>query len=370
MTATSSAFSRAFPTKFVLVLVVAIASGVWYWQQTQKSASEPKAVMPVPEVRSEVHALGRLEPAGTILQLAPESGNEGAIVRELLVREGDDVKTGDVLAVFDNVIRRQAKVDESRARVDAAQAKLEQVKAGARIGEVRAQEAVVALALKQSEVAAKELKRAKELHQLKALNDEQLDDRQWEYDRLILEHQRATGTLDGLKEIRETDVRVAEKEVAAAQAALLVAERELQSSSLRSPADGRILRIHTYPGERLNDRGMIELGDVQHMQAVAEVFEGDVPLIDEGLKAEVVIDGSGERLQGTVLSIGHVVARKIVLTNDPVSDTDARVVEVRIALDAASIAKVQRLANTRVEVHISLDPAPVQTSGASPVSSN
>lgn len=370
MTSTSSAASRAFPTKVVLLLIAVIASAVWYWQQTQKSATESKDVTAVPQERTQVHALGRLEPAGTILQLAPESGNDGAIVKELLVREGDDVKSGAVLAIFDNVIRRQAKVEEAKARVDAAQAKLDQVKAGARLGEIKAQEAVVSLALKQSDVAAKELKRAKELHQLKALNDEQLDDRQWGYDRLILEHQRATGTLDGLKEIRETDVRVAEKEIAAAQAALAVAERELQSSSLKAPADGRILRIHTYPGERLNDRGMIELGDVQHMQAVAEIFEGDVPLIAEGMTAEIVIDGSGERLQGTVLTIGHVVARKIVLTNDPVSDTDARVVEVRIALDPASIRKVQRLANTRVEVHIQLKSEPVQTSGGPSVSSN
>ena len=112
------------------------------------------------------------------------------------------------------------------------------------------------------------------------------------------------------------------------------------------------------------------MGDVRHMQAVAEVFEGDVPLLSEGLEAEVVIDGSGERLSGTVQRIGHVVARKIVLTNDPVSDTDARVVEVRIALDNESIAKVQRLANTRIEVHIHLKRSPEQVTDHSSVSSN
>jgi HlyD family secretion protein len=112
------------------------------------------------------------------------------------------------------------------------------------------------------------------------------------------------------------------------------------------------------------------MGDVRNMQAVAEVFEGDVPLLSEGLEAEVIIDGSGERLRGSILQIGHVVARKIVLTNDPVSDTDARVVEVRIALDSESIAKVQRLANTRIEVHIRLKQSSEQVSDNSAVSSN
>jgi HlyD family secretion protein len=104
---------------------------------------------------------------------------------------------------------------------------------------------------------------------------------------------------------------------------------------------------------------VLELGDVREMQAVAEVFEADVSLLREGLSAEVVVDGSGDRLTGRVVEIGHLVARKVVLTNDPVSDTDARVVEVRVSLDAESSARVARLSNARVEVKISLaDPAP------------
>jgi len=66
------------------------------------------------------------------------------------------------------------------------------------------------------------------------------------------------------------------------------------------------------------------------------------------------VDASDERLAGQVAEIGHLVARKIVLTNDPVSDTDARVVEVRINLDQEHIARVARLSNARVEVSIRL----------------
>lgn len=369
-TSATAASTASFRRLAVLLIVAVLGTAAWYQWKKQASERPDSGKIEAPVVRTEVHALGRLEPAGTILQLAPESGNEGAIVRELLVKEGDDVQSGAVLAVFDNIDRRKAKLAEANARLDAARAKLDQVRAGTRKGEIQAQEAVVALAQKQSQVAAKELSRAKELHLRKALNEEQLDTQQWEYDRLILEHQRAIGLLDSLKEIRDTDVRLAEKEIAAAEAAVTMAESELHSSSLRAPVDGRILRIHTYPGERLNDRGLIEMGDVRHMQAVAEVFEGDVLLLSEGLETEVIIDGSGERLRGTVLQIGHVVARKIVLTNDPVSDTDARVVEVRIALDQDSIAKVQRLANTRVEVHIQLKRSPEQVSDHSSVSSN
>ena len=313
------------------------------------------SIPPAPFPRNAVHALGRLEPASRILELAPESGNEGATVSELLVQEGDNVRAGTVLAVFDNVIRRQASLAEAQARLDVATAKLEQVRSGAKAGDIAAQKALLALALQQSSVAQKELNRAIELHERKALSSEELDNRQWALDRLKIEQQRAQGSLDSLQEVRETDVRVAAMEVDAAKAAVNVAEADLRSSSLRAPVDGRILRIHTRVGERLDQDGIIEMGDVDHMHAVAEVFEADVALVSIGMTVDVLLDGSGEQLSGTVVDVGHIVARKIVLTNDPVSDTDARVVEVRVALDAASIAKVARLSNARVEAFIRLN---------------
>ena len=160
--------------------------------------------------------------------------------------------------------------------------------------------------------------------------------------------------LSSLSEVRETDVRAAQSDIDAAVAAVASAQAELAGSELKAPLAGRILRIRSFPGERVDPQGLLELADVGSMQAVAEVYEGDVGLLSPGLPAKVVLDASGEELSGVVAEIGNAVARKVVLTNDPVSDTDARVVEVRIDLEAASAAKVARLSNARVEVFIQL----------------
>lgn len=338
-----------------LALAISIRPQPSQTAQNAKAADRDLSIPPTPYPRNTVHALGRLEPASRILELAPESGNEGATVAEILVQEGDNVRAGTVLAVFDNVIRRQASLAEAQARLDVAIAKLEQVRSGAKAGDIAAQKAILALALQQSSVAQKELNRAIELHERKALSAEELDSRQSALDRLKIEQQRAQGSLDSLQEVRETDVRVAAMEMEAAKAAVNVAEADLRSSSLRAPVDGRILRIHTRPGERLDQDGIIEMGDVDHMHAVAEVFEADVALVSIGMTVDVLLDGSGLQLSGTVVDVGHLVARKIVLTNDPVSDTDARVVEVRVALDPASAAKVGRLSNARIEAFIRLN---------------
>jgi HlyD family secretion protein len=337
----------------------------WFFRGVFQPAVAPAAVATVlvPQ-RTQVHSLGRLEPASRILELFPESGNEGVTVRQLHVAEGEQVESGQLLVTLDNTDRRRAKRAEAEARLRAAEVSLQQVQAGAKSGDIAAQRALVALAERQSELARREADRARQLQARKAISDEQLEEQQWELDRLLLEKQRAEGTLAGLLEIRETDVRAAQSEIDAARAALETASAELAASELRAPIAGRVLRILTYPGERVDPAGLLELANVGVMQAVAEVYEGDVSLLRTGLRAKVVLDASGEELFGVVAEIGNAVARKIVLTNDPVSDTDARVVEVRIDLEAESARRVERLSNARVEVFIDLGSANQSESSA------
>jgi HlyD family secretion protein len=349
----ASPSSRKLTTTLLLiVLTAAMTVGVWFLRPWK-----PVALAPAPPARTgrlRVHALGRLEPSGTVLQLAPRSGNDGAIVAELLVREGDDVRQGDVLAVFDNHARRKAALDQAIARRDAAVARLAQVQAGAKPGDIEAQEALVQLTIAEMEVAKRELERGRELRARDALSEEALALRQWAWDKLVLENRRAINQLAALREVRITDVAAAQEEIDAAAAAVELESLNVEVSRLVAPADGRVLRIHTWPGERVSELGLLELGDVRHMEAVAEVFEADVPLLREGMPATIRLDSSDDELHGTVSRIGHVVARKVVLTNDPVSDTDARVVEVRVQLDPDSVSRVERLSNARVEVFIDL----------------
>lgn len=353
MSSSSASAKTGSLWKWLIALGLLLSGGIawWQWDQLQRAKQEMPTAVTVP-VRTHVYALGRLEPAGTILELTPKSGNEGAIVDQLLVREGDDVAAGAVVAVLDNQPRRMAALHEATAKLEAAEARLQQVRGGAKQGDIDAQKAVVSLAETQSKVAARELARARDLLPKKAINDEQLVMKQWEYDRLVLEQQRAAGLLKSLEEIRDVDVQVAEKEVLAAQAAVERARAEADASEVRAPVAGRVLRIHSWPGEKWSDKGILELGNVRQMQAVAEVFEGDVHLLSVGQSAEVRFDTTGNALTGRVTEIGNLVARKIVLTNDPVSDTDARVVEVRIQLDEEYLKQVARFSNARVEVSI------------------
>ncbi len=128
------------------------------------------------------------------------------------------------------------------------------------------------------------------------------------------------------------------------------AQAELDLAAVRSPINGRVLKIHARTGERVGADGIAEIGETDKMYAVAEVYETDVPRIRVGQHATVNSPAFPEALHGTVERIGQKVAKQDVLNTDPAAKTDARVVEVRVRLNEAD--QVAGLTNLEAEVAI------------------
>jgi HlyD family secretion protein len=337
---------RAAAAATIIAVAVAIV-GVW------RARSTPAPVAVAASVALNVHSLGYLEPKSEVIRLAAPSTMEQTRVERLLVAEGDSVDAGDVLAVLDNYQRRSAAVAEAEARVAVEQAKLEQIKAGAKPGDLAAQKAMVSRANSVLNESLSDLKRSERLVSRNAAPAAELDDAKLKVDSAREDLKHAESTLESLSEVRAVDVNQQERQIAAAQASLAMARAELAMTEVRAPIDGRILKICVRPGERIGDDGILEIGDTSEMYAVAEVYEADLPRVRLGQPAAVkLFTGAGEELEGEVAEIGMIVAKKDVLANDPVADTDARVVEVRVRLKPGDARMVERLSNARVEVTI------------------
>jgi HlyD family secretion protein len=129
----------------VLAALSAIALGVYAVNQSRsnelKQAQENLA--PAPTIQT-VTALARLEPRGEVVKLSAPSTIQGSRLEQLLVKEGDRVQTGQVVAILDNRDNLQAALEEAKGAVEVAQANLAKVKAGAKKGEINAQEAAIA----------------------------------------------------------------------------------------------------------------------------------------------------------------------------------------------------------------------------------
>ncbi|HBB34427.1 MAG TPA: HlyD family secretion protein [Cyanobacteria bacterium UBA8803] len=378
----------------ILAIIATLATGgiLFYgtqrFQLTQNTAS-PIQTTVVPEI-TKVTALGRLEPEGEVIQLSAPASAEGNRVAQLLVKPGDKVQSGQVIAVLDSRDRLSAALEQAREQVRVAQARLAQVQAGAKTGEIQAQQATIARtqAEQQGEITAQtatiarleaqlrnaetEYQRYQFLYQEGATSastsdskrlaietlQQQLNEAKANLARIEQARQQqlkeAQANLNRIAEVRPVDVQAAQAEVNSAIAAVKRAQAELDLAYVRSPRKGQILEIHTWPGEALGNAGIADLGQTEQMYAVAEVYETDVEQVREGQRAVITSSAFKGELTGTVDRIGWQVQKKDVLNTDPIADIDARVVEVKIRLDAAATSKVAHLTNSQVKVEIQL----------------
>jgi HlyD family secretion protein len=399
---------------------------IFYFRPESSLKASQLSISPTvsPDTPEAVAALGYLEPQGGITQISATAFLEGSRVDKILVKQGEKVEKGEIMAILDNNARLRAALKQAQANLGLAASKLEKVREGAKKGEIMAQDSrmrqskaelegqimrqTAAISSLESELEGEKLGQKATVERIKAELNNSLTDcqryqslyrngavSQGEKERFCLEAtttqkrlqeaeanlQRITTTLEqkiqearanlqrtlntleqqiqenqamlsAVTEIRPVDLQIAQDEVMTAKANVERAQAELELSYVRAPHAGIILKINTFPGELVKNEGILELGNIPKMYVTAEVYETDISRVKLGQSVTIKTDKMLGDLEGTVEEIGWKVGRQDVLGTDPVVDTDARVVEVKISLDHRSSAKVNRLTNLKVNVII------------------
>lgn len=298
---------------------------------------------------SNVSALGRLEPGEGVVDV----GAAGDLVYELLVSEGQWVERGEIVAYLDTYAERKAETAVRQAQLEEAILRLKRAEELGPL-EVRAQHASVRRLEASLKLAESKLERTRSLIDDQVVTEQDHDDAQAFADEAREELNNAR-TL--LLRAKADELLLVEE----AQARLLTARRELAAAQARrdravihAPLDGRVLKILAWPGERAGEGPILQIGDTENMYAVAEVYETDVQRVSVGQLARVTSPALPEDLTGKVERIGSMIYKNDVLGVDPTADTDARVVEVRVALDSALPAG--RFVHLQVDVVILTTP--------------
>ncbi len=366
---------------------VALAIGLWMF--LTPAAPVPARLQP-PLAPRAVGALGRIEPLVRVVRLAPAAALEPARVEQLRVEEGERLQVGQVVAVLDNRERLEAALQVAGEKVQIAQARLAQVRAGAKAGEVAAQRATIArlnaelageIQARRAEIARltaewrfslSERRRNALLSAEGAISASASDSRAlavdtarerlaeaeaaFDQNRRSREAQirEAQATLLRITEVRPVDVRLARAELDNALASARQARSELALAFVRTPKAGRVLKIHTRAGERVGERGIAEVGDTDRMAVVAEVYQSDISRVRVGQQATITGEGFTGELEGDVVRVGLSVSAQSVLASRPGADSDRKVVEVRVRLTPASSRRAAGLTNHQVEARIRL----------------
>ena len=248
-----------------------------------------------------VAALGQLSPAGEIRQLAAPISQFGSSPRlsELLVNEGDFVKKGSVLAIFENRKKLIADLEKKNNLIKTND---------------------LEISLKEDQIKRYELavkKSAYSLVQLSQRKDELL------------------------KLQKQKIINVGDKKNI---------EIDLYNSKLRSPIDGFILSVNTRVGERSTNEGILDIGSSQKMEALIEVYESDINRVFISQNVELTSENGGftKILKGEVIRISPQVKQRKVLSTDPTGDADARIIEVLVKLNEQSIKLVRNYTGMKV----------------------
>jgi HlyD family secretion protein len=260
---------------FVLVALLVVAGGVYYWQAQSASRAAPTYV--TTELRKgnitlSVSANGTLQPTRSVNIGSELSGT----VKRVLVDVNDHVKTGQVMVELD-ASKFNDQVTRSRASLAAAQAQLAQSKAT--VAESRAS-----------------LARLEEVFKLsggKVPSATELDS--------------ARATL-ARAEAAESS---AAANVGVARATLSTDETNLSKASIRSPIDGVVLSRSVDPGNAvaasLQAVTLFTVAeDLTQLQLEASVDEADVGAVKVGQKASFTVSAyPSRRFPATIRRVAY-----------------------------------------------------------------
>jgi HlyD family secretion protein len=342
-------------------------------------------------VRIAVTALGKIEPQGEVTRLSAPSSLSGVRVERILIKDGDIVKKGQVIALLEGYARTAAAMQQVADKVAVARAQLAQTKAGAKTGDINAQKATInrleaqikgEIATQQATIdrlqaqfnnANIENNRYQQLYKQGAVSASIADGKRLQLQTVqqqirearagltrnvsSLQDQltEARAKLVSISEVRPVDIQLAEAQVKSAISAVQQARAEHELTYVKAPLAGKVLKVHAKTGEVISNNGIVEIGTTTQMFVSAEVYQTDIEKIHTGQKAFITSPAFKGKIVGTVSEIGLQVERQSILSVNPTADTDRRVVEVKIRIDnPTDSARVASLTNLQVDVAIQM----------------
>jgi len=255
---------RLFFRLAALLLLLAIAAG-WYWRtKTAKPTVPAEAVAIQPTslefLPQEVFVVAPLDLKQTLrlsgslrsIDLASVKARVAGEVREVLVREGETVRAGQVLVKMD-VTEYDARVAQARANLNSARAQLD-------------------------------------------IANKARDNNQALLDKGFI-------SKNGFDNSASQSV-AARANVDAAQAALELTQKLLVDTVLRAPIAGIVSARNVQPGEKVSpDFKLLDLVNLQKLELEAAVPASDIAQIAIGQSVEVNVEGLTQSFTGKVVRI-------------------------------------------------------------------
>ncbi len=253
-------------------------------------------------IRSIVSTNGKVEPLQSFESHAPV----GTTVKKLLVKEGQQVKKGQLLAQLDDT-EASSQAARALAQVRAAQAETSAVQSGGNREEVLTLASQLVKARAQRDTAQRNLEALQRLQQNGAASPGEVKQAQdqlaaAEADLKLL--QQKQGDRYSAPEVARVEAQKTE-----AQSAYAAAENILRQLNIHAPFDGIVYSLPVHQGSYVNPGDLIlQEADLSKVLVRAFVDEPDVGRLAAGQPIELTWDAiPGRKWQGSVSTIPSTV---------------------------------------------------------------
>ncbi len=322
------------------------------------AGSAPGTVAP-----TQVVAPGIVESWGGDVQL---SAQESGWIDRILVKEGEVVRAGQLLARLDDAAQRRA-VELAAADLAEAEAALLRLQRGATAEELRQVQADREAAVARAELARSQAARAERLGEGGFVAVAETERASAEARARAASAERAEARLLELRRgARPEDRSAARARVGAARARLRLAEANLERRRVEAPQAGTVLVSRFHAGEFYNAGAgpLLVLGDTTRLQVRLEVDEVDAPAVAGGADCALTSDAGASLGNGSVFRIAPRMGRRGLPIESPTSRQDVRVREVFVEIPAsAGLVPGQRVWGHLSRPAVARDPSPSPAAG-------
>lgn len=271
---------------WIIGICIALLIGVMVFKvmkgEEAKEVTTEKAA--IRNIIESVSANGKIQPEAELKITSDVSGE----VVEMLVKEGDQVKKGQLLCrikpdIYESAFERvNASVNSTKANLKTTVAQLVQAKAN----------------FTNADAA---YARSKKLFDQQAIS-------QQEFDAAKATYESAKANVEGLEE----SIKAADYNVKGMEASLKEANSNLDKTYIYAPVDGTVSKLNVEKGERvvgvqgLQGTEILRLANLNEMEASVEVNENDIIRIHKNDTAIIEVDAYiGKKFKGIVTEVAN-----------------------------------------------------------------
>ena len=334
--------------KTIVIVLVVLMLGVGVYASTVYSKRGVVAVQTGKAVREDlislVTASGEIKPKNYI----NIGANAIGMLTEILVKEGDRVRKGQLVARVENV-QPEAQVNSQKAAVSSAEADSNASEAGLKVADenLRTQQAMIDHAQADLVHAKSDFDRAQQLFKDQLLAKQDFEAKKATYDAAaaaLLEQQTRLDQARSQREQNAAQLASTQRRVAQAKAVLAQVTDMLNKFDSYSPIDGVVTNLPVRVGEtvvpgvqNLVGSNIMTIADMSLITAEVKVDETDIVSVTLGQKADISIDAiPNKTFKGHVTEIGNTAILRstgLAASQSAVSSQEAKDFKVVIAMD-------------------------------------